>query len=98
HSKSGKLPSTGDIKDGLLKMMLYSNLENVLVAGKTYKSQPVLRLTSENLTGKLASDSFADEQSEFFRINKLNARQTALMKNLFAEARENNFSVILEKG
>ncbi|HEX8248020.1 MAG TPA: hypothetical protein VF599_07605 [Pyrinomonadaceae bacterium] len=98
HSKSGKLPSTGDIKDGLLKMMLYSNLENVSAAGKIYKSLPVLRLTSENLAGKLTSSAFAEEQSEFFRFNKLNARQILLMKNLFAEARENNFSVILEKG
>lgn len=32
------------------------------------------------------------------RTHKFNAQQTALMKNLFAEARENNFSVMLEKG
>jgi hypothetical protein len=98
HSKSGKLPSTGDIKDGLLKMMLYSNLENVRAAGKIYQSLPVLRLTSEKLSGKIASNSSAEEQAEFFRVNKLNARQMALVKNLFAEARENNFSVILENG
>jgi hypothetical protein len=98
HSKSGKLPSTGDIKDGLLKMMLYSNLENVRAAGKIYNSLAVLRLTSANITGKITSDSITEETSEFFRVNNLNARQTALMKNLFAEARENNFSVILEKG
>jgi hypothetical protein len=98
HSKSGKLPSTGDIKDGLLKMMLYTNLENVSTAEKIYKSLPVLRLTSENLLGKLTSNSSAEEQPEFFRVNKLSARQAALVKNLFAEARENNFSVILEKG
>lgn len=45
HSKSDKLPSTGDIKDGLLKMMLYSNLENVRVGGKLHTSLPTLRLT-----------------------------------------------------
>jgi hypothetical protein len=28
----------------------------------------------------------------------LNARQIMLLESLFAEARENNFSVILEKG
>lgn len=98
HSKSGKLPSVGDVKDGLLKMMLYSNLENVRLNGNLYTRLPVLRLTSEILTGKLASNSSAAEESEFFRVNKLNARQSALVKNLFAEARENGFSVILEKG
>jgi len=98
HSKNGKLPSAGDIKDGLLKMMLYSNLENVRVAGELYQSLPVLRLTSGNLTGRIASNSVAEDEAEFFRVNKLNMRQTATMENLFAEARENKFSVILEKG
>lgn len=27
HTKSGKIPSVGNIKDDLMKMMLYSNLE-----------------------------------------------------------------------
>jgi hypothetical protein len=98
HSKSGKLPSTGDIKDGLLKMMLYSNLENVCVGEKNYTSLPVLRLTSGNTAGRIKSHSMTEERLEFFRVNKLNARQITLLESLFAEARENNFSVILEKG
>jgi hypothetical protein len=49
HSKGAKLPSVGDIKDGLLKMMLYTNLENVSIDDKSFASLPILRLTSEKI-------------------------------------------------
>src|SRR5690554_3544491 len=42
HSKSALLPSKGDIKDGLLKMILYSNLEDVKINGKKMKSEGIL--------------------------------------------------------
>ncbi len=47
HSKKDALPSLGDIKDGLLKMFLFSNLEEVMVDGKEYNPIAVLKLTSE---------------------------------------------------
>lgn len=98
HSKSGKIPSVGDIKDGLLKMMLYTNLENVSIDDKLFAGFPVLRLTSKMIFGSASSNSSDTEQSEFFRSNKFNRRQTNLMQSLFTEARENNFTVILERG
>jgi hypothetical protein len=42
HSKNAILPSIGDIKDGLLKMILYSNLCEVEVDGVLMQSQAVL--------------------------------------------------------
>jgi len=48
HSKTANLPSISDIKDGLLKMILYSNLKDVEVNGIKMKSKAVLKLTSEN--------------------------------------------------
>lgn len=47
HSRTSPLPSLGDIKDGLIKMALFCNLEDVAVEGKTLQSTPVLRLTSD---------------------------------------------------
>ena len=97
HSKSGKLPSVGDIKDGLLKMMLYTNLENVSIEDKLFVSLPVLRLTSGKLVGEISSNSEIEMQDDFFRGNNFNPRQKELLRSLFAEARENNFSVSLGK-
>lgn len=48
HTKGNKLPSIGDIKDGLLKMMLFANLEDVKIVDKNYNSIPVLKLTTES--------------------------------------------------
>lgn len=47
HTKYGKLPSMEDIKDGLLKMVLFSNLAEVRVDGQKYTPVPTLKLTSE---------------------------------------------------
>lgn len=95
HSKSGKLPSVGDIKDGLLKMMLYTNLENVSIEDNLLTGLPVLRLTSEKIKGKVQSNGANDKQQEFWRVNNFSKRQSKFMSNLFAEAVENNFVVSL---
>lgn len=95
HSKSGKLPSVGDIKDGLLKMMLYTNLENVTIEENSFASLPVLRLTSENISGEIFSNSSIEEVGRFIRGNNFNKRQIVVIQSLFAEAVENNFVVSL---
>lgn len=46
HSKEKELPSLGDIKDGLLRMILFTNLENVQIEGKNYNPIPILKLTT----------------------------------------------------
>ncbi|OJI07187.1 MAG: hypothetical protein BK997_03815 [Candidatus Micrarchaeum sp. ARMAN-1] len=44
-----QLPSLGDIKDGLLKMILFTNLEEVTIGKKLYTSIPVLKLTGSSI-------------------------------------------------
>ena len=46
HTKGNKLPSEGDIKDGIMKMILYTNLEDVMVDGCPIDYVPVLKLTA----------------------------------------------------
>jgi hypothetical protein len=46
HSAKKELPSLGDIKDGLLRMILFTNLENVQIEGKNYNPIPILKLTT----------------------------------------------------
>lgn len=93
HSRSAVLPSKGDIKDGLLKMILYSNLSEVTVNKKAMKSNAVLCLTSVKLKGAINSTSNNQEISTFFTENNFSAAQKALVETVFAEAIENNFVV-----
>ncbi|MCF6240603.1 MAG: hypothetical protein L3J74_04570 [Bacteroidales bacterium] len=90
HSKNSLLPSIGDIKDGLLKMILYTNLKNVSVRGNEYSAIPVLKLTSSKLTNNI-------EQSNFEINKQLNKKQKEMLKKLFNEANENNFQIIIKK-
>src|SRR3989338_7641757 len=48
HSKNNSLPSLEDIKDGLLKMILFTNLEDVKIDNKKYNSVAILKLSVEN--------------------------------------------------
>ena len=89
HSKISVLPSIGDIKDGLLKMILYTNLKDVTINGKVYKAVPVIKLTSTKLAEKITLENI--------ELNKLNKRQKEILRKLFEEAKENNFQIIIEK-
>ena len=85
HSRTSILPSIGDIKDGLLKMILYTNLKNVSINGNEYSAIPVLKLTSSKLTNNIY-------QTDFETNTELNSRQKEVLKQLFDEANENNFT------
>ncbi len=96
HSKNAVLPSKGDIKDGLLKMILYSNLSEVTVNEKAFKSEAVLCLTSAQLKGAVSSANDEKEVTDFFAQNKFSDAQKLLIETVFAEATENNFIVRLQ--
>ena len=76
HSK-GTLPSIGDIKDGLIKMFLFTNLEEVKVDNKIYNPKPVLKLTVEN----------------HFNRDALSSSQERDLNLLMEESKLNNFEV-----
>jgi len=46
HTKTGNLPSLGDVKDGLLRMILLTNLEDVKIGESKYNPVPILKLTT----------------------------------------------------
>lgn len=81
HTKGDKLPSWGDIKDGLFKMALFTNLSNVKINEKHYNFVPILKLTSGNK----------------FNINDLSISDINNLDLLIKEARVNNFRVMLNK-
>jgi len=79
HSKKSMVPSISDIKDGLVKMILFSNLKNVEVNGKEYSPLAVLKLTTDRK----------------FSPDKLTPHSISILKFLKREAEKNNFQVIL---
>lgn len=79
HSKSNSLPSLEDIKDGLLKMILFTNLEEVKIDSQDYNPVAVMKLTVE----------------KHFDENSLSISQKRILSLLRKEAEENNFKIIL---
>lgn len=93
HTKGSFLPSTGDIKDGLLKMILYSNLENIIINKKLFKHKPVLRLTSNKTNGSCNSDSNHNQIKSFINNNSFPNSKIILIEQLFKEAKKNGFII-----
>ena len=81
HTKTDNLPSLGDIKDGLLKMMLFTNLKEVKINGKSLNPVPILKLTT----------------GDNFSIEKLNENQKKLLEVLKKEAKTNGFRILINK-
>ncbi len=96
HSKNSILPSKGDIKDGLLKMILYSNLTVVKANDKKMKSCPILLLTSSHLAGSISSSDTKNERDKYFEKNGLSSSQKAMIETVMTEANKNNFTVKLQ--
>ena len=79
HTKTDNLPSLGDIKDGLLKMILFTNLRDVKINDEDYNATPILKLT----TGK------------GFKLESIGESQTKILQLLGKEAEINKFKVLI---
>lgn len=79
HSKQSPIPSLEDIKDGLIKMILFTNLKEVKIGSTEYAPIPVLKLTSATKFSK-----------EILRESQVNNLQV-----LKKEAKENGFQVLI---
>ncbi|HPP38932.1 MAG TPA: hypothetical protein PK498_01400 [Candidatus Kapabacteria bacterium] len=90
HTTKSILPSIGDIKDGLFKMILYTNLKDVTIEEKQYEIVPTLKLTSS-----IISENVTEFNVE--KLDKVNDKSKDLIKQLFKEAKENNFELIIER-
>ena len=97
HSKNLSLPSPGDIKDGLLKMILYTNLKNVMINGIKYNPIPVIKLTSTSLSNSVSSKDGLEVIKSFSANHNFSKKKNAFLQELFCEANSNNFIVIIEK-
>lgn len=78
HSRDKNIPSKQDIKDGLLKMFLFVNLEDIRSESNVYKKKPALALTS-----RVANT-----------IKDLNKKDRIFLDQLLKEAELNSFNII----
>ncbi len=79
NTKEEKLPSLGDIKDGLLKMILFTNLEDVKIGNSEFTSIPVLKFTT----------------AKTLNVENLNKPQQETLEILKKEALTNKFKILL---
>ena len=96
HTETSIIPNKGDVKDGLLKVLLYSNLKGVSIDGEKMKSISILKLTSSKLTNSITSLSKTNEIINFIKENNFSQKQKDFIENLFKEAKENSFIVKIE--
>ncbi|GMO55349.1 MAG: hypothetical protein Ta2C_10080 [Candidatus Endomicrobiellum trichonymphae] len=96
HSRNSVLPGASDIKDGLVKMILYSNLCSVEINGISVKSKSVLRLTSAVFIGAVSSKSVQKDVDNCFKTNSLSEKQKEFVERIFKEAEKNDFIVQIE--
>ncbi len=98
HSTSTLLPGISDIKDGLIKMILYSNLKDITVGNKNYTGNAILQLTSSKLKSSITSNSNKADIESFIEKNKFKSKHQQLIDDLFSESRTNKFTIIIKKG
>jgi hypothetical protein len=93
HSKNGLFPATSDIKDGLLKMILYCNLSSIRFNGKQLEHIPLLNLTSTKIKGSICSNDESRKIVDFFRKNFMENPQINFIQTLFNEANSNKYLI-----
>lgn len=94
HSKDSILPSNDDIKDGLLKLMIYNNLCEIRDSKIKRNFKIVLRLTSNKLKNKIELPN--NNLESFIESNLLNKKQMEIIYKLNSECEENKFNIWIQ--
>jgi hypothetical protein len=96
HSGGSLLPAIDDIKDGLLKMIIFSNISQLKIDSEEKQFRAVLRLTSTKLQVGCNSDNSEAEVESFIALNKLE-KYRDIIENIFKEAKLNDFVIRIER-
>lgn len=93
HSKNSLLPSNDDIKDGLLKLMLYNNISTLKESEQEKTFEVVLRLTSSMLRETICLPQFPESLEHYIRRYPFTKNQSATLHTLNKECQINRFEV-----
>ncbi len=86
-------PSLADIKNGLVRMMLFKNLSTVKAEGDELEAVPVLGITGDELEGYCSnSENIEDNLGDGISDKKIDD-----INSLMQEANENDFTVIISQ-
>ncbi len=91
NSTEGFLPSLSDIKDGLFKLILYSNLNSLHLNSKPVNFKSCLKLTGKKVSGILSMPCNESLLIQFLNSNKQNCskREAETLHKLNQEATNN---------
>jgi hypothetical protein len=92
-----KLPKPEDVKDGLFKLILFSNLEKLTLEDRALRYAARLCLTG-NFSGDLSLPQDADSIIGFCDYNKLNLNEVALIVGLQREVEANKGLSVIFRG
>ncbi len=85
NSTKGSLPSLDDIKDGLFKIALFSNIDALLLDGQKVDFIVRLKLTGKDIYGTLFMPCSSCELDRFITENRLNERRAKVIRGLYDE-------------
>lgn len=88
------LPSLNDVKDGLLKLILYSNLDELSIGGQPMAHEARLKLTGK-VKGLLSLPNDAVAVQAFARLNSLTPRRIQFLDRLNGEAQANQLQMMI---
>ncbi len=91
HSENDLIPSSNDIKDACIKMVLFTNIEKLEYQGKQQNHQALVGLTSKTIQGYMHSKMSDAEINNFFRKNNFSVSQEQIFISAIEEARLNKF-------
>lgn len=91
NSTKGFLPGLSDIKDGLFKLILYSNLHSLSLDSMPVNFRSRLKLTGKKVRGFLSMPTSEEELARFLEENKGNysTREAEIIYNLNLESSNN---------
>lgn len=92
NASKGSLPSLSDIKDGLFKLILYSNLHVLELDSVSVNFRSRLKLTGKKIKGMLSMPCDERVLAQFLEANKGNysRQETETIRKLNLEALNNN--------
>jgi len=96
NSSRSPMPGLTDIKDGVFKIILFSNLREVIVGDMSLPVQVRLRLTGNNIQGKIELPEREETINRFVRSNLLSGANVNKISWLNNEASRNNFQILIE--
>ena len=95
HSKNAFVPSMNDIKDGIIKMILFTNLAETKIGDKSFDHFSVLGLTSSIFRGYCHNYMATKDITNCLEENDFSIKQKKSILSVFNEGKQNNFLVFL---